>query len=67
MIERAVVFVGLVFAAIGLVVCLLHAAALGTTGRVLRRPRLVDGLLRAGGGVLIVFGGGLAVEGLRET
>lgn len=58
---------GVVFAVVGLVSCLVYAVVLGTSRRVLRRPRLADALLRGGGGLLVSFGAGLAVEGVRTA
>jgi threonine/homoserine/homoserine lactone efflux protein len=58
---------GFVFAVVGLLSCVIYAAVLGTTRRVVRRPRLAGGLLRGSGGVLAAFGVGLAVEGARAA
>jgi threonine/homoserine/homoserine lactone efflux protein len=57
---------GVVFALVGLASCTAYALVLGTTRRLARRPRLTDALLRANGGFLVLFGGGLAVEGVRD-
>lgn len=57
---------GALFATTGLVVCVVYAAVLGHTGERIVRPRLADRLLRGSGGLLTVFGGALAVEGVRE-
>lgn len=58
---------GVVFAVVGLLSCLVYAVVLGTSGGVLRRPRLADAFLRGSGGLLVVFGAGLAVEGVRTA
>jgi threonine/homoserine/homoserine lactone efflux protein len=57
---------GILFALVGLASCTAYALVLGTTRRLARRPRLTDALLRASGGLLVLFGGGLAVEGARD-
>jgi len=57
-----VALLGALFASLGLISLLGYAFALGTTHGRIRRPRLVDGLLRAGGAALVAFGAGLAVE-----
>ncbi|HEY7045949.1 MAG TPA: hypothetical protein VH373_01920 [Jatrophihabitantaceae bacterium] len=57
-----VALLGALFASLGLISLLGYAFALGVTHGRIRRPRLVDGLLRAGGGALVAFGAGLAVE-----
>ena len=58
---------GVVFAVIGLLSCLVYAVVLGTTRRMLRRPGLADALLRGSGAVLVAFGAVLAEEGIEAT
>jgi threonine/homoserine/homoserine lactone efflux protein len=53
---------GATFAVVGFASLLLYAFALGAAHRVVRRTRLVDGVVRLGGAVLIAFGVRLAVE-----
>jgi threonine/homoserine/homoserine lactone efflux protein len=57
-----VALLGTIFAGLGFVSLLVYAVVLGTTHRVVRRPRLADALLRLSGAALIAFGVGLAVE-----
>jgi threonine/homoserine/homoserine lactone efflux protein len=58
---------GVLFAVVGFGSCVVYALVLGTSRRLVRRPRLADGLLRGSGGLLVGFGAGLAVEGARAA
>ncbi len=58
---------GLVFATVGLGSLLVYVLVFSASRRLVRRPRLADGLMRGSGGVLMAFGIGLAVEGVREA
>jgi threonine/homoserine/homoserine lactone efflux protein len=53
---------GIIFALLGFLSLLLYAVVLGSAHRAIRRPRLADGLLQVGGGILVAFGVGLAIE-----
>jgi threonine/homoserine/homoserine lactone efflux protein len=57
-----VALLGVIFALLGFVSLLIYAVVLGTTHRVVRRPRLSSALLRLSGAALVAFGVGLALE-----
>jgi threonine/homoserine/homoserine lactone efflux protein len=58
---------GVVFAMVGLCSCLVYVLVFSASRRVVRRPRLASNLMRGSGGVLVGFGVGLAVEGVRQA
>ncbi len=53
---------GLLFALLGFLSLSIYAAVLGVTHRAVRRRRVPDLLLRASGGLLVIFGVGLVVD-----
>lgn len=58
---------GVLFAVIALGSSLTYALVLSASERVVRQPAVAQMLLRASGGVLVMFGGAFAVEGLRSV
>ncbi|MCU1405807.1 MAG: LysE family translocator [Glaciihabitans sp.] len=57
---------GLTFAVVGFASSIAYALVFSASRRLFKGPRVKNLLLRGSGGVLTVFGIGLAVEGVRE-